>query len=667
MDGASPVQQFLHVTLPQLRPVIISMAVLDLIWTSQQFALIWMTTGGGPLNATEMLSTYTYKQAFSEYEFATASASRRDRPAPHDGPGLLLRTPAKGDGEPHGQPRKTRRTPRAKAGVLTGLIVGALFAGLPVLWMLSTSFKAQRGGLPVPAAADHRELLVRRLPRDPRRRRPAAVLPQQLHRRALGDGADAARGDPGRRTRSAASTFPFKRTINAVIVSVQAVPPITLVIPYFGLVVALGLYNTYPGLILTHMVFTLPYAIIMMTAYFNTLPRELDESVKVDGGSSWTALWRILVPISVPGLVAVGVYTFMISWNEYLFALTLTRTDDMRTVPIGIQLLMGQHSYEWNQMMAMSILGSIPVLVLFLLFQRRFIGGLTAGAVKSLTTARPPTTRRNTAHADDRQGDPGRRQRAQLRRARLQHQRLGDVQGHRGDQRGEGRPADRRDPPRRGARTSARDDDRRHHRSGRTARPSRSRSTGTTARPTSRSCTAIQFGFTSVMIDGSLKPFEENIAISKKVADTAHAVGLSVEAELGTIGTTDSEAEDGAATIIYTDPDDAVTFVEETGVDSLAVAIGTYHGFYPADLKPELKLDLLKEIKSRVQIPLVLHGGSEQPGRRDRARPSRLGINKINISSDIKVAYHDKMREVLGDDPKAARAERHPARRASRP
>jgi multiple sugar transport system permease protein len=177
--------------------------------------------------------------------------------------------------------------------------------------------------------------------------------------------------------------FPFQRAINTVIVSVQVVPPITLVIPYFGLVVALGLYNTYLGLILTHMVFTLPYAIIMITAYLNTLPRELDESVKIDGGTSWTALWRILVPISVPGLVAVGVYTFMISWNEYLFALTLTRTDDMRTVPIGIQLLMGQHSYEWNQMMAMSILGSIPVLVLFLIFQRRFIGGLTAGAVKA--------------------------------------------------------------------------------------------------------------------------------------------------------------------------------------------------------------------------------------------------------------------------------------------
>jgi len=177
--------------------------------------------------------------------------------------------------------------------------------------------------------------------------------------------------------------FPFKRPLNVIVISVQAVPPITLLIPYFGLVVGLGLYNTYAGLILTYMVFTLPYAIIMMTGYFNTLPRELDEAVKVDGGSPLTALWRVLVPISIPGMVSVGVYTFMIAWNEYLFALTLTKTNDMRTVPIGIQLLMGQHSYQWSEMMAMSVLGSVPVLILFLFFQRYFIGGMTAGAVKT--------------------------------------------------------------------------------------------------------------------------------------------------------------------------------------------------------------------------------------------------------------------------------------------
>jgi fructose-bisphosphate aldolase class II len=160
--------------------------------------------------------------------------------------------------------------------------------------------------------------------------------------------------------------------------------------------------------------------------------------------------------------------------------------------------------------------------------------------------------------------------------------------------------------------------------------------------------TAIQDGFTSVMIDGSMLPFDENIAISRKVTETAHAVGLSVEGELGTIGATDREAEEGAAAIIYTDPDDALTFIKETGVDSLAVAIGTYHGLYPPTIKPELKLDLLEQIKGRVGIPLVLHGGSNNPDD-EISRAVKLGINKINISSDIKVAYHDKMREILAD------------------
>jgi fructose-bisphosphate aldolase, class II len=160
--------------------------------------------------------------------------------------------------------------------------------------------------------------------------------------------------------------------------------------------------------------------------------------------------------------------------------------------------------------------------------------------------------------------------------------------------------------------------------------------------------TAIHAGFTSVMIDGSMLPFEENIAISRKVVHAAHAVGLSVEGELGTIGQTDSQAEGGSDTIIYTNPDDALTFVEFTAVDSLAVAIGTYHGIYPTTMKPELKLDLLKLIKDKVDIPLVLHGGSNNPDD-EIAEAVKLGINKINISSDIKVAYHTKMREVLAD------------------
>jgi fructose-bisphosphate aldolase class II len=159
---------------------------------------------------------------------------------------------------------------------------------------------------------------------------------------------------------------------------------------------------------------------------------------------------------------------------------------------------------------------------------------------------------------------------------------------------------------------------------------------------------AIQCGFTSVMIDASSLPLEQNIAISRRVVELAHPVNVSVEGELGTIGTTGPEAEAGADEIIYTNPDDVVTFVAATGVDTLAVAIGTSHGIYPKDRKPELKLGLLKEIRSRVDIPLVLHGGSANP-ENEIAVAVRLGINKINISSDIKDAFYQKAREVLAN------------------
>jgi multiple sugar transport system permease protein len=277
---------------------------------------------------------------------------------------------------------RQRRRMTMKVLVLMGLLAGAAFAGFPVLWMLSSSFKSNTEIFEYPprlfTESFSFDAYVTILT-DPEKVRffiNSYVVSLSVTALTLVVAILAAYA-------FSRFEFRFKRPLNMIIVSVQAVPPITLLIPYFGLMVTLGLYNTYPGLILTYMVFTLPYAIIMMTGYFNTLPRELDEAVRVDGAGSMTALWRILVPIAVPGIVSVGVYTFMIAWNEYLFALTLTKTQDMRTVPIGIQLLMGQHSYEWNEMMAMSILGSVPVLVLFLFFQRYFIGGLTSGSVKS--------------------------------------------------------------------------------------------------------------------------------------------------------------------------------------------------------------------------------------------------------------------------------------------
>lgn len=159
---------------------------------------------------------------------------------------------------------------------------------------------------------------------------------------------------------------------------------------------------------------------------------------------------------------------------------------------------------------------------------------------------------------------------------------------------------------------------------------------------------AIRYGFTSVMMDASTLPLEENIAVCKRVVDLAHAVGVSVEGELGTIGSTGPEGEAGAEEIVYTDPRDVETFIEGTGVDTLAVAIGTAHGIYPKDKKPELKLDLLEKISRMVDIPLVLHGGSANPDD-EIARAVTLGIGKINISSDMKSAFYRKCREVLSN------------------
>ena len=161
---------------------------------------------------------------------------------------------------------------------------------------------------------------------------------------------------------------------------------------------------------------------------------------------------------------------------------------------------------------------------------------------------------------------------------------------------------------------------------------------------------AIRCGFTSVMIDGSHLPYEENVKVTKEIVDIAKSLNVSVEGELGTIGTTGTSGEGGANEIIYTDPQLAKDFVEKTGVDTLAIAIGTAHGIYPKGMKPELKLDLLKEIRQTVNVPLVLHGGSSNPDA-EIAESVKLGVSKINISSDIKAAYYNKCKEVMSENP----------------
>lgn len=157
-------------------------------------------------------------------------------------------------------------------------------------------------------------------------------------------------------------------------------------------------------------------------------------------------------------------------------------------------------------------------------------------------------------------------------------------------------------------------------------------------------------GFTSVMIDGSHYSFEENIEKTKRVVEMGHAVGVSVEAELGRIGGTEDDISVDEKDATFTDPDEAVEFVERTGVDYLAIAVGTAHGPYKGE--PKLDFDRIKTIKEKLDMPIVLHGSSGVPEESIR-KAVACGINKINIDTDIRQAFHRAVKKFVSENPDA--------------
>ncbi|WP_019544965.1 carbohydrate ABC transporter permease [Streptomyces sulphureus] len=181
--------------------------------------------------------------------------------------------------------------------------------------------------------------------------------------------------------------FRGKRLFTVTVLSTQMFPGILFLLPLFVLFVNIGnatgiaLYGSRGGLILTYMTFTLPFSIWMLVGYLDSIPRDLDEAALVDGCGAVGALFRVVVPAAVPGIVAVAVYSFMTAWGEVLFASMMTN-DVTRTLSIGLQGYATQTQVYWNQVMAASLVVSVPVVAGFLLLQRYLVAGLTAGAVK---------------------------------------------------------------------------------------------------------------------------------------------------------------------------------------------------------------------------------------------------------------------------------------------
>lgn len=178
--------------------------------------------------------------------------------------------------------------------------------------------------------------------------------------------------------------FMGHRLLLYTVLVVTMFPQVSILAGMLELIRTLGLYNNVMGLALSYLLFTLPFTIWILTNFMRNIPAEIEEAALMDGAPPWQVITRILLPIVRPGLVTAGLLAFVAAWNEFLFALTFTLTNEARTVPVAIALLSGANQYElpWGQIMAASVIVTIPVVLIAVAFQRRIIAGLTAGAIK---------------------------------------------------------------------------------------------------------------------------------------------------------------------------------------------------------------------------------------------------------------------------------------------
>lgn len=162
----------------------------------------------------------------------------------------------------------------------------------------------------------------------------------------------------------------------------QMFPPVSLIIPYFTILNSIGLYDTRLGLIVADASFILPFCIWMFKGYLDSIPTDLEEAAMVDGASRLVALWKVVLPLTLPGFVATAIYAFLGAWNEYTFAVILTRTDVASPVTVGIGEFFGLFTVKWSQMSALSLIASLPLMIVFIFLQRYLVEGMISGAVR---------------------------------------------------------------------------------------------------------------------------------------------------------------------------------------------------------------------------------------------------------------------------------------------
>lgn len=174
----------------------------------------------------------------------------------------------------------------------------------------------------------------------------------------------------------------FKGTILGIVLAAAMFPQIAIISPIFNLISGLGLRNSYLGLVIPYITISLPLAIWILATFFQKIPIELEESAKLDGATPFQTFRKIIFPLAAPGVFTTAILVFIAAWNEFLFALTINSDDSWRTVPVGLSLYQSQYTIPWGDITAATVLVTIPIVVIVLLFQRRIVAGLTSGAVK---------------------------------------------------------------------------------------------------------------------------------------------------------------------------------------------------------------------------------------------------------------------------------------------
>jgi len=176
--------------------------------------------------------------------------------------------------------------------------------------------------------------------------------------------------------------FAGRQTVMIMFLATQMFPAVLLIAPLLSQWHALGLIDTYQALIYSNFSFTVPFTVWMLVGYFESIPRELEESALMDGCGRFGALCRVVLPLAAPGVAATAIFAFVSSWSELLFAITFTSQTEMRTLSAGLLFMVGQYEIQWGQLSAGVIISTLPVAVLFTFLQRHLIRGLTAGALK---------------------------------------------------------------------------------------------------------------------------------------------------------------------------------------------------------------------------------------------------------------------------------------------